>query len=601
MNRKKLAMAAAASIAVIVSIAGPRIARAADEDRVAGEQRRWTLQFRTRLEHPGEQRPIEISLSGEWVSTVSAVRPGEYDVALEFAGARLKGEGIPNNSSQAIEQVERRLARTFWATYRDDGALLAVYFFKDVDPSDRNLLQMIATEVQLVQPGRSDMVWTVLERDGAGSYLAVYNRDGFQAVIKRKLKYLVADGEAGVPAGGLQVNLDQSELRFTLDPDGGIAALDAKNSARIGIPLSDQAPLVAITETHLANLRRSLAPKLIGSLARAGSDVVNSPIVTHRSDPEKLLAQHDSHLLEGRSTKSLLDAAMAKKAEDPWLAERLAALFRRRPEATPAAVALLRQSGSYPRITTALATAASPAALEALGSLARQSSVPIAVRVDTVTALGRLHHPSSAVMRIVAALLANEDAELRSAAQLTSGALARAGRSEHLAEADAIDSALIARYRAARELREICDYLAALGNSVGPSVLPVIEEALRDSRVSVRVAAARSLRLAEPPAIDNLLCATMATDLDSQVRSAAIFAASFRRPTVALSETLQRAARADLSDSVRASAVSLLRQHPQDFPGTLETLAWVAEHDPKPSVRRIAGAALTSISTRGSR
>ena len=41
MNRKKLAMAAAASIAVIVSIAGPRIARAADEDRVAGEQRRW--------------------------------------------------------------------------------------------------------------------------------------------------------------------------------------------------------------------------------------------------------------------------------------------------------------------------------------------------------------------------------------------------------------------------------------------------------------------------------------------------------------------------------------------------------------------------------
>lgn len=583
------------AIAAITMIAVP-VSRAAGAGRTPGEQRRWALQFRTRLEQPGGERPVEISLTGDWVSTVSAVRPGEYDVALELSGARLKGDSSPNNPAQAIQQVERRLARPFWATYRDDGALLAVHFFKDVDPSDRNLLQMVASEAQLVRPNPAEMVWTVLERDGAGTYLAIYNRDEGQGLVKRKLKYLQADGATGLPSGGLHVDMDQSEFRFALDPEGEVAALDANNRVRIGMPLSDQAPLVAITEIHLANLRRSRAPERIGSLSRAGAAVVSSPIVTHKPDPEILRAQQDTHLLEGRTTKSLLDAAMAKGVEDQWLSERLAALFRRRPEATPAAVALLRQSGAQARITNALASAGSPAAIEALATLARDSSVPSAVRVDALTGFVRLHQPSPEVMLLTASLLADRDLQVRSSAQLMTGALARAGRSEHRREADAIDSELIARYRKAREVHEISDLLAALGNSVGPSVLPVIKEALHDSRASVRVAAARSLRLAEASEIDDLLSATMAADLDPQVREAAIFATSFRPPTVPLGEALQRAARADPAESVRNKAVALLRQNPQASPGISDTLAWVAEHDSKPGIRRLAREALASVS-----
>ena len=50
----------------------------------------------------------------------------------------------------------------------------------------------------------------------------------------------------------------------------------------------------------------------------------------------------------------------------------------------------------------------------------------------------------------------------------------------HPAEADRIDASLVARYRQAKEVGERSDLLTALGNCVGPTVLPLIRDALRD-------------------------------------------------------------------------------------------------------------------------
>lgn len=592
--RRSVGLCVAAAIAAVMI--GAPATRAADAPNAPGEQRRWALDFRVQLEQPGGGRPVEIELRGDWVSTISAVRPGEYDVALQIADVHLRGQGISNPSPDAIEQAQRRLARPFWATYRTDGALLKVHFFKDVDPSDRNLLQMIATETQLVRPEPDRPVWTVLERDGAGSYLAIYQTLEFNAVVKRKLKYVHTDGLAGAPADSLQVNVRQSEIRISLDPQGGIASLDGSDGVRMGVPLGDTGQLAATVEMHLGNLRRGRAPELIGSLARALPDLVSSPVVTHRVDPEQARVQADDHLLEGRTTQSLLDAAMVKGG-DPMLTDRLAALFRRRPEAPAAALAVLRKRGPQRRITNALGAAGSPAAIEALGSLAGDRGAPAPLRVDALAAFALLQHPGLEAMRIPAALLGDGDARVESAARMVSGALARAGRAEHPAEADTIDAALIARYRKVREVRELSDLLAGLGNSVGPSALPVIEEALRDPREPVRAAAARALRLAPGPEIDRLLSATITSDHDPGVRADAIFAASFRRPlSLQLGEALVHAASADPIDYVRSNAVMLLRQNPEASPRIAETLAWIAENDAKPGIRRLAREALASVS-----
>ena len=141
----------------IARLAGVALIDAGGVARALGEQHRWYHDFRAQLEQPGRERPVEIHLSGNWVSTISAVRPGDYDAAVEFASLRVSGDGVKSTPWEAEEQLERRLERRFWATYRGNGALLLVHFFKDVNPSDRNLLEMIATETQFVRadPERS--------------------------------------------------------------------------------------------------------------------------------------------------------------------------------------------------------------------------------------------------------------------------------------------------------------------------------------------------------------------------------------------------------------------------------------------------------------
>jgi hypothetical protein len=188
MNRTKLRtirLNMIAVIAAVVTISSPVLHAGAHA--VPGEQRRWALDFRIRLEQTGGQRPFKIDLSGDWVSTISAVRPGEYDSELKLENAHVQGNGVQSVTADASEQLKRRLARPFWATYRDDGALIAVHFPKEVNPSDRNLLQMIATETELIHAGPDRPAWTELERDGAGEYLAIYNRPDSNVVVKRKL------------------------------------------------------------------------------------------------------------------------------------------------------------------------------------------------------------------------------------------------------------------------------------------------------------------------------------------------------------------------------------------------------------------------------
>jgi len=594
LGNAKLRMTAA--LAAVILISAPAV-RAAGVAATAGEQRRWALHFRVRLDQPGIQKPVQVDLTGDWISTVTDVRSDDYDAALQLANAHLTGAGGGSVPSDALEQTQQRLSRRFWATYRKDGALLAVHFFKDVSPSDRNLLQMIATEAQLVCPDRGESVWRVIERDGAGSYLAIYNRTEPFVVVKRKVKYLDTVG----PANRIRVDMDPSESRFSLDADGGILTLDGSDRARMGMPLGDGGQLAATTETRLSGLRASSAPELIGSLARALPDVVSSPIVTYQPDPAQARAQRDSRLLEGRGTGSLLQAAMSKEA-DPTLPDRLAALFRQRPESAAAAIELLRKNGSCQPIADALASAGSPAALQALATLSRDPVLPRLLRMGALIALIRIQQPRPEAMRIPAVLLDDVDIQVKSAARMVSGALARAGRAEYPADSDKIDQALIARYRKSREVPELTDLLAAMGNSVGPAIVPVIEEALRDSRSLVRAAAARGLRLATGPDVDRLLSLTIASDSDPSVCAAAIFSAGFRRPLGPLiGEALVRAAREASADYVRSDAVNLLRQHPEASPRAVETLAWVAEHDSRPGVRRLAREAMASVSPQQAR
>ncbi len=489
-----------------------------------------------------------------------------------------------------------RLSRPFWATYSADGGLRAIHFFRDVSPSDCNLLQMIATELQLVHSNPESPSWTAQERDSAGEYLAVYVMPQPDRILKRKLKYLYIDGMAGVAANSVRVAIDESSMTFSMAPNGVVQAVDGTSRMRIELPSGQADQLATVTEIHIGNRRSVQAPELIGSLARSLPNVISSAIVTHKPDPAEVQAQADNRLLEGHTTELLLAEALAKQTADTDLSARLAALFRRRPEAASAAVALLAKNGPQQRVTNALADAGSSTALAALATIARNSSFDQSLRVDAIIAFVQMQHPSLEAMRIPAGLMADSNAAIQSAARMMSGTMARVGRPEYPADADAIDASLLALYRGARDTGEKVDVLRALGNSAGPSVVPVIVEALGDSHASVRAAAARALRLAPGSDVDRPLANVMTSDSDPAVRADAIFAARFRRPLPApLVDALLHDAISDSTDYVRSDAVAVLRQNPEASPDIAETLGRIADRDTSPGIRRQASEALAAM------
>jgi len=557
-----------------------------------GDQSRWSLDFRARLEQGA--RPVEIHLTGGWVSTVVAVRPAGYDCELQIVDAGFAGDSVKDVSAAALQDLRNRLSRPFWASYRADGALVGLHFYQDVSPTDRNLLQTIATESQLVRPAGGGSVWTVEERDGAGAYLAMYGREG-NTIVKRKVKYTYTDGVAGAPADAVQVHVDQSDLRFSLGPHDEVLALAGGDRVHLGVSFGNAGTIAAITEIHLADLHTGRAAEAIGSMARVAPDVKSFPVATHRPDPAEARAQSDDRLLNGASTESLLEAAM--EGEDSTVPERLTALFRRRPEAAAAAESLVRKNGSQKWITNALGAAGSAASILAIRHLATDPAVTPSARADAVLALVQLQHPAAEAMGIPVVLLDDADPSIRAAARMIAGALARAGRAEHPAEADSIDSALVARYRKAREVPPVCELLSALGNSVGPAAVAAIREALHDPRATVRAAAVRALRLAPGQDVEQALMESMLHDSDPRVRADAIFATRFRRPlSSSLGEALARAAKSDRVDYVRSDAVALLRKNLNAVAGASETLAWVAENDSNSGVRRQAREGLAEAS-----
>jgi len=583
------------SFAVAVATILVAGATAAGSQALPGDQSRWSLDFSTSLQQQSAS-PIEAHIKGEWTSTITAVRAGEYDAQLQLADVHFTGESSKSAPAGAMTDLQSRLSRPFWVTCRGDGGLVAIHFYRDVRPSDRNLLQMIATELQLVRPESRRNSWTAQERDGAGEYSALYVMPQFDRILKRKLKYMYTDGVAGTHSSAMEVAIDQSEVTFSLTSDGQVKQVDGVNRVRISFSSNQSEKLSAATEFHMSNLRSAHAPDLIGSLRAEHADLIDSPVVTQRTDTASARTEADERLLKGYSTEAILTAAFAKNGDTASM-DRLIALFRQRPEATSTAVNMLKNEGSLRSVINALGAAGSPSAVGALNALAHDTAATENLRVDAICSFVQMQHPSAEAMRASGNLLNDVNPKIRYAARMMSGALSHTGRVEHPREAASIDDSLVALYRSAHETRERIEVLGALGNSAGPATITVLEEALHDPATGIRGAAARGLRLAPGSDIDRILAVVITSDPDASVRNDAVFATRFRHPLPSsLADALLQSASTDTATYVRSDSIAVLGQNPAASPRVMETLEAIAKRDADAGIRRQAQQMLERLS-----
>jgi len=182
-----------------------------------------------------------------------------------------------------------------------------------------------------------------------------------------------------------------------------------------------------------------------------------------------------------------------------------------------------------------------------------------------VASLGLVKRPTPTMMLQIAELLQEHDANLSAPTLFLTGSVARAGRTEHPAQAAAIERLVLLTSARARGTDEQLEALAALGNLGSATVLPRLRQAVTAGDPRVRAAATRALRLVPDREADRLLAVTLGRDPDPTVRAAAIFAAGFR-PLGPLVDVLADTAQNDPADFVRAGAVALLAQNRQMSP-----------------------------------
>ncbi len=252
-------------------------------------------------------------------------------------------------------------------------------------------------------------------------------------------------------------------------------------------------------------------------------------------------------------------------------------------------------------MTDALGAAGSLSAVAALNDLAHNTALDEKLRIDAILAFVQMQHPMMEAMHALDDSMNDPEANIRSAARMMSGARSRAGRADHPTEANAIDTSLIDLYRNARDTRDKAKLLGSLGNSAGPSTVPVIEEASHDSTTAIRAAAARPLRLVPGPGIDRPLSAVITSDPDPTVRADAIFATRFRHPlSEPLADALMQAAGTDTAMSVRSNAMAVLSQNPGASLQIPEILARIIQDDADSGIRRQAAEALKALSSAAS-
>jgi hypothetical protein len=288
-----------------------------------------------------------------------------------------------------------------------------------------------------------------------------------------------------------------------------------------------------------------------------------------------------------------LFATVATGQEGDGLPTRIEAVLRRDDAAVRAARSFVHGDKATRLIVDALAAAGTPAAQDALCDLVRDRGLPRHVRAETVASLALVRRPTAATMTEVAELIRGGDPDLVAPTLFLAGSIARAGRADHPVEAAAIEKVVLAQSARARGGDELVEALAALGNLGSPAVLPRLRTALASRDPRVRAAGARALRLVPDPEADRLLATTLRRDHDATVRAAAIFAAGFRK-LEPLVDALADTAETEPVAYVRGNAVTLLAHHRHVSPRAGSALAFVARHDPKPDLRRLAAGETSS-------
>ena len=275
----------------------------------------------------------------------------------------------------------------------------------------------------------------------------------------------------------------------------------------------------------------------------------------------------------------------------------LSALFRIEPQAAADGEdAILHgdlDDNAKKRLCAALGAAGTPEAQHALADVLGAQAAPQARhKMDAAIALAQVKSPTAETVAALDDAMGSSDPGVASTATLASGAAvnqmnAGAGNvPDFPGTQDAVQKLIAALQSATTDPLRLVD-LQALGNTGDMRAWPAIQPYLASPNVTLRAAAAFSLRFLTGDAIDAAILAAF-TDADTGVRRADVATIPYRSNVLPLMPALDTLMKSDPQTSVRIAVIEGLKSKLGQDDSVVELVTWAAAHDPASEVRNLA-------------
>ncbi|NOU28419.1 MAG: HEAT repeat domain-containing protein [Polyangiaceae bacterium] len=483
------------------------------------------------------------------------------------------------------------LGTPFFVVMGESGAITGWYFPRAMPGESRRQLRSIVSGMQWV--AGEGATWDSPELDEAGQYVGRYQLDG-TSVTKSKLHYdLVRTPQGLVPVATVGKYELGGATRFAMGAgDGGwpssvdedLTTTVSFQGGRLGLSAKMRARLVSSGEDR----------QYLGSfeVARPSFDPDTDALA---EDAALALRNADRGLVQGASFGGLVgdyEASTEHKGRARAVA-RLGALMRTSPESVREARARLlakdTKEATGRALASALGAAGTKEAQQALADALASKDVPVSVKNDAAISLGLTENPTAEARTALKGAM-TQSSDVSQTAALALGNMAGSLAKEGQDATDIVDD-LLAKLAAATTSEQKVLFLDALGNTGDARALPAIRAHLAEGDASVRLAATAALRFQKSDEVDPTL-ALMVRDPEVLVRKAALSAMS-QRPVQKSLVGLRHVVENEPVKELRKTAIRILARAMDTVPEAEQILAWAAQHDADPEVKKAAEDALS--------
>lgn len=543
-------------------------------------------------------------------------------VAYRVDDARVELQLDGQEAAGQAEVTADLIGRETFARLDPQGRLRGVILPPQTDNMTKGFILALLSKTQFVLPQgprAGATAWTAEEEDPNGRYQARYEASssfagrragafpkGMAAFRKTKVAY--------VPTAAAKRSL-LPRLPTVVEPAGTIEVLFDTTGGCLEAAAGEETERITVSGREVARVesRFSLRRVAGGTVAsselvaqleafrwrRASADLVSPTMALSEEESEQAIQRTalGTETLESLKADLASAAAAGRKPElDLYL--KFKALIYLHPEAAADLGAALAAApaGSVTGdiIGGALGAVGHPEAQAALTKalLARRDEQELAARL--IQTLSQVRFPTAAAEQALWEFAAGPgDENLRAAALLGLGTMSRSLKETDPARAERVAAGLVALRTASMTEKAADILLKALGNSGSARVLPVMRDRISSGSARLRASAAAGLRFVSSAEVDPILISVLTSDEDALVRTNALLAMGFRKPTAATAEAHILALSRDESEAVRLAALNNMGSWVGEFPEVLAAIRRAAGEDSSESVRRTAAAILS--------